>query len=706
MKRRRRGRAGTYAQRAALRARGAGRDAPARDVARWFIPSALSLALILVGAVLLHHDALRLPFFADDYLFLEQVRGRSLISAVTAPDGLDNFFRPVGRQLYYWLLTHLFGESARAFHAANLVLFLGILTLLFMVARRLAGPMAAAVAAGYLALHYATDVPLRWVAGSQDLLAVFLALAAIALYLADFRRWAALPLLLALLSKETVLLTPLIAVVAGRRVGERWPAAWARGWPLGLAVAVWAALWLVTAPQRRGLGASLGLEPLGAVAVVAHLVHVALGLEWRGTLEAMERVIPPWLPLIPVGLAVYGARNAGLTGRAAYPPLAVGIFWALAAAAPLVAVAAGWSAYYYLFALCGVAVALGALFAHGPRWAALVIVVALAGGSQSGRTNPEFATARGAWTWQSHTNRRYIDRATDRIGRYLADMKRQRPTVPPRSTFFFAGLPAFLAWQTADGPLVRWAYRDTSLRSYYQADFTLERAHRGPVYFFMVSDDSLREEAREPTGLLDPALRTMILDRLEASRDLLIWLTERETPAADVFYFLAWLDWAHGDTLAARGRLARAAITVEPGPSPNVERAVERLASGDTLTAINLLAGAVTRHAFDPRGHAVLSDVLLRMEPSDPQARIEALAARVLAPEDGNGWLRWGLIQARDGRHTQAIRSLERSLALGLGDSTRTIQVRGALRELQRMVPGGELAQANLRHDVRVASPR
>lgn len=679
---------------------------PGRSASRWFIPSAFAVALIMSGAVLLHLDALRLPFFADDYLFLEQVRGRSLIAAVTAPDGLGNFFRPVGRQLYFWLLTHLSGESAIAFHAANLALFLALIALLFLVARRLAGATAGAVAAGYVGLHYAPDVPLRWVSGSQDLLAVTLALAALALFLSGFTRWAAVPYLLALLSKEAVLLTPLVAVVAGRRPGESWRAALARAWPLGLAVAVWAALWLVTAPQRRGLGASLGLEPLGVVAVVVHLVQVALGLEGSGARDAIERVVPPWLPLLPVVLAVYGVREAGRAGRAAHAPLAIGIVWALAGTAPLVAVASVWSAYYYLFALCGVAVVLGALVARGPRWASVAIVVALAAGSQSGRGNPEFATGRGAWTWQSHTNRRYIDRATERIGRYLADMKRHRPTVPPRSTFFFAGVPAFLSWQAADGPLVRWAYRDTSLRSYYQADFTLERAHRGPAYFFFVANDSLHEEALRAGDLRSLAVRTMLNERLDTARDLLILLTERETPAQDVLYFLAWLDWAHGDTLSARGRLERAALAVRPGPSPQVERAVGFLAAGDTMAAVNLLAGAVTRHPFDPRVHAIMSDVLLRLEPNNVQARIEALAARVLAPQDGNGWLRWGLIQARDGRHTQSIRSLEHSLALGLGDSSRTDQVREIVRDLRRMVPGGELAQADLRRGAGTGATR
>src|SRR6185503_15758159 len=136
------------------------------------IPPGAALALILLGATMLHWTALRLPFFADDFLFLQQVRGRSPLNALALPDAIGNFFRPVGRQLYFWILGTLSGESPFAFHLANLVLFLGLIALLFVIVRRMAGTVGAVVASSFVALHYAADVPLRWVSGSQDLLAV------------------------------------------------------------------------------------------------------------------------------------------------------------------------------------------------------------------------------------------------------------------------------------------------------------------------------------------------------------------------------------------------------------------------------------------------------------------------------------------------------------------------------------------------------
>jgi hypothetical protein len=663
------------------------------------LPEWLALALILAAAAILHRGVLAMPFFADDYLFLEQSRGRSLIAALLAPDPIANFFRPVGRQLYFWLLARLSGESPGVFHAANLALLLGVVAMLFTVVRRVAGVVAATVAASFLALHYAADVPVRWIAGSQDLLAVLGALGAISLHLAGRRVWAALVLLVALLCKETALVTPLIAAVLDRRKDERWMDALRRAWPLGAAVAVWAALWLATAPQRSGLGASLGWEPWGPIAVIVHLLHVIAGLEWRGAFDAMGRFAPPLLPLVAVVVGVLGVRAAARERGALRGTLLAGGVWALAAVVPLVAVAATWSAYYYLYALCGVALALGALASRAPRWVAALLVVALAMGSASGRDNREFASGRGAWAFQSRVNRRYVERATDKITRFLASMKRARPTVPPRSTFFFGNIPGFVAWQSADGPVVRWAYRDTSLRSYYVSDFTLERVHRGPSFFFWGRGDSLIEQTMVTQELRSMALTVLMNDRIETSRDILAWLVEQESEARDVNYFRGWVEWAMGDTVAGLASLRRAAVGLDRDGLADARRAAEVLVQRDSARAELMLILAIERHALDGRLHGLLADVSLHRDPANGQARVEALAARALLPEDASSWLRWGAIQAFDGRHTQAMRSLEHALALGGLDPGRTQQVNSLLAQLRERVPGGALVQQQLSRD-------
>jgi hypothetical protein len=167
---------------------------------------------VLLGTVVLHAGALRLPFFTDDYLFLDQVRGRSLLGAWMSRDPLQNFWRPVGRQLYFWSVAQL-GESPVFAHALNLLLLLAILILLFLIARRIAGVPAATVAASAIGLHYAAEVPVRWASGSQDLIAVAGALASLWLLHSGRSWWAALPLGCGLLAKETVVTTPLVGLL-------------------------------------------------------------------------------------------------------------------------------------------------------------------------------------------------------------------------------------------------------------------------------------------------------------------------------------------------------------------------------------------------------------------------------------------------------------------------------------------------------------
>ncbi|HEV2104989.1 MAG TPA: hypothetical protein VGU27_04605, partial [Candidatus Eisenbacteria bacterium] len=179
----------------------------------------LALAAPLVAAALLHARVLVAPFFADDWLFLDQVRDRPLAAALASPDPIGNFVRPLGRQAWFWLLARAGGGSPAWFHAGNLVLFLVSLVLLAHLARRVAGPLAAAFATGFVALHYAADVPLLWASGSQDLLATTLALAALALHLARRRAAAAALLVAALFAKETVALAPLAAAALDRAPG-------------------------------------------------------------------------------------------------------------------------------------------------------------------------------------------------------------------------------------------------------------------------------------------------------------------------------------------------------------------------------------------------------------------------------------------------------------------------------------------------------
>ena len=716
--------------------------APASSTARRFVPAltpdGIVLGLILIAAAVLHGGAIRLPFFADDYLFLDQVRHLSFLDVLTAPDPIGNFFRPFGRQLYFWGLSRLTAQSSVAFHAFNLGLFLAILTLLFSLARRLAGLRAAAVATAFLALHYAADVPVRWVSGSQDLIAVTGALMALWLLARGRGAWAALSLFLALLSKETVVLTPLLGVFVCRRGGEPWRASARRGWPLFAGAAAWAVLYGAMANRHRGTieGAQ---DPSVALAALVHLVQVTVGAEWRKDaptrflhLEASSLIVTAGAlvaALVAIGRSWGGrpalaaprvrapkGRERARTARAPKPhagdaearvavesargrhALWTGAAWALAGALPVAAVASIWSAYFYLFALCGVALLLGALVARVPRGAALALVVLLAWGSENGRQLDEFFTGPSIWSAESHVNRFYLDRAMGKVQRYLVALKREFPTLPHRSTIFWSGVPSFLAWQVADGPLVRWAYGDSSLRGYFlAAGFTTERVLRGPAYFLQVTGDTLKDLSRSPRYLKEIAVSMVLGEKFEQALAALELDLKRDPNDTISKYWLALVRRANGDTTGVTQLLEAAGVKPVAGPAPGLALARARAAAKDSAGAKEIALRAIESYGLDPQAHALLADLMMGNVSDNATCVMEALAHRVLAPRDPLAWRRWAFIQGVSRRYLEAYASIQRYFAIGGAVAERDSAAQHWRRELARTQPGGEYVQKGLR---------
>ena len=289
-----------------------------------------------------------------------------------------------------------------------------------------------------------------------------------------------------------------------------------------------------------------------------------------------------------------------------------------------------------------------------------------------------------------------MERATSFVERYLGQLRAARPTLPPRSTVFFGGLPAFSSFQAGDGPLLRWAYRDSSLRSYYLMEFTAERYRRGPAFAFVVQHDTLRELKLDRTELRSFAMTALVSDRPRLALDIL------ELPGAlastDLFapYWRAWLRWALGDTTAARAELRRAGMTLDAGPTPEIEESVRLLAAGDTVAARNRMEQAVARHVLDPEAHAMLGGLLVNDHRCETDAAVEAYAATLLAPRVGRNWWLLGYVQSKAMRYDEARRSLEHFLALGGGDPDETVQARNLLDWLRARGPGGEKFQRSL----------
>jgi hypothetical protein len=669
-----------------------------------------AVALVVAAALWLHRSALSFGFFADDFLFLDQVRQHSLLDALLSRDPLGNFLRPLSRQLHFWIVSRVAAEAPTPFHLANLMYFVIGLTLFQRIARRLIGPAPAVLAMAILALSYTADVPMLWASGSQDLMAMTLALAALWLYQRGTRSWAALAYGLALLCKETVLLTPLVAwmldaeAARGRRLRNFVP--------MGIAAALWAIVWVATSSLRPAAAATLHADPSFVPAALVHLVQCAFALEWGSVSLGQAWRWPSLAVLVTLiiavlwtsGAAVAGSRrSSGDSRRAA---LLAGLGWATCGALPVAAVAPIWSAYYYLYAMCGVALAVGALLASGPRAVRVAALVVFAALNARASARQEFATATGAWTTQSHVTRFYLERSERIRGQLLADLHRERPTLPRSSTLFFAAVPSNIGWQAGDGPLVRWAYRDSSLRSYFLNQFTYTRAQRGPAYFFMISNEHLEElwKNGSPYGAL--ALNMILDDHPEGARDAMRLQQEGAGLGRFERYMSVWLEVDAGQMDSARVQLLRLGNGLDSGSAPEVAQALRMVnARGDTLQAIALLSQALRQRPFDAATHGLLSDLLLIQHMMLPTAQIEAYAARVLAPDVPWSWRRWAEVQLSTNRSRQGAFSLDRYFQLAGSAADSDAEAHYWRNQLQRVLPGGDLAQQGLRGTPKASGP-
>jgi hypothetical protein len=658
---------------------------------------------------------LRLPFLADDYLFLDQVRGRSLLAALNVSrDPLQNYIRPVSRQLYFWIVSSWTGASPIAAHALNLGVFLMVIAVVYSIACRLANAKAATVAAAVVGLHYAVDVPVRWVSGSQDLLATLGAVGCILLFMHGRLALSALVLLAALLSKETVVLTPLVAGLVARRPGEAWRRTVVRAWPLLAVTAVWAIFWLLTI--HRDAVAKLSVGPSALAAAIAHLPQVLVGAEWRSGArvqlpDSAISIGPVLFVLTAIALSwhwggpVPDEPSTLSTPPTSVPPpdhlsaVALGLVWALAGSLPVTAVASFWNAYYYLFALCGLALTLGALFARGPRIIAVVAVALLAWGSEIGRRLDEFATAPNPWNAHSHLNRFYFDRAMVHVDHYLASLRRLRPTLPHRSTLFFSNVAPMVAWQGGDGALLRWAYRDSTIHSYYISGFSLRLARAGPVFVFDTEGDHFVDLSEQPHVFRDLALSLITADHLEGARDALTLELARDSVSRLPEYWLGWTALAAADTTHAFKWLSRSGCIPDRGPSPELVEARQRLADGDTVGAETIVERTAARHALDPAPHAMLAHLMLSRRPAEPVSAMESFAALVLNSADPGAWRRWALIQYQWGSFSGAYESLQRYFALAGAPSSGDVSAHALAAQLRAYLPGGAQVPEALRRE-------
>ena len=665
----------------------------------------IAVATITVTALCLHLRGIAGPFFADDYLFLEQARGKSLTAVLSSPDPLGNFFRPVSRQAYFWFVGHAGHESPMVFHVVGLALFVVSVLTLYLVVRQLLDRESALFALAFVAVHYAADVPIAWASGSQDLLAVLFATLAVYLHSSRHRALACVALVLGLLSKEVVAGAAVIAIAVDRAPTESWRAPVRRALGLLSVTAGWSIWWLSSLGSRPAAGNSLSIHWGNLGASVAHLVQTAIGLEFRLGGGALGH----WTVFALVPTAIVAAAFVWSSSRSRQPNPApalesavpqrakatrAGIIWVAVAVLPLIPVMNIWSAYFYLWALFGVAVVGAAATARlrpALRAGALASLTFL---SANARQLDEFALSGGPWAMQSHVNQHYIERSSAMITSYLRQLRTARPQFPSHSTIYFADVPPSLGWQAADGPLVRWAYRDSTLRSYFLTQFDGSHATRGPLFFFAFVGDSLLDKSDDPMMLPSFAFSMLLEEKSRQALEALDLALEHAPRDRDLYYWRAFARLAIGDSLHACEDLRTSGITPSRELRHDAGELVSRTGS-DSSARLVVLTQLRREAGLNPWVHARLAALLLATGQTE-HGTIEAYAYRVLAPNEPDAWRKWASAQLAAQQYAAALASLERYEALLRPGDAADPEASLAIQSLRRVVRG-DLAEQGLR---------
>jgi hypothetical protein len=188
----------------------------------WLTLAVLAVALVLF-AIVAYGRNLRLTFVGDDYVFLERVL-REPLSAVASRANVDfGWYRPWSRDFHFWVLTRILHLSSLGFRIVAIGLWATALTLYFSISSEIVPQIAATIATFGAATLALWGTPLLWISGSQDLWMLVFALAALKLHARRHSMLAGIAVGLALLSKETAAMIPLL-LLAWSLVIERLPA--------------------------------------------------------------------------------------------------------------------------------------------------------------------------------------------------------------------------------------------------------------------------------------------------------------------------------------------------------------------------------------------------------------------------------------------------------------------------------------------------
>jgi hypothetical protein len=370
----------------------------------------------------------------------------------------------------------------------------------------------------------------------------------------------------------------------------------------------------------------------------------------------------------------------------------VGLCWIAIASLPIVVVVKLWSAYYYAFAVCGFGIVLGDLLRKTSWIGASAVVASVLVGSASARQVATYGVPIDAWSSSSHINTAYVSRSEQYIHGFDPSLRRALPVVPAKTTFFFANVPGSIAWQVADGPYVRWAFRDSTLRAFYLSDLTEDKLGRGPVFLFVAEGDTLRNVSHDRSVVWGLALRAMLQQDMSVFRGALTYYLSQFPDDTQARYALAWGFVIDRDFANAEGLLRSIGIHARPGQfgESYVSDVANAIARSDTASAVQQLGAVIAVVPYDQRAHSLLADLSLRSPTHRQRGILEAFASVAIAPENPKSWRRWAYVQATSGEIIGALHSIERYKQLDPTQArtdTLTLRMETALRRVSENAP-------------------
>jgi len=546
---------------------------------------------------LAYGSGLGLEFVGDDYVFLDRVLGADFRSLWSFENTDFGWYRPWSRELHFWSMTRLWGVSPLMHRAANLAIWILTLLLYFRLIARLVPWPGAPIAVFAVASLALWGTPILWVSGSQDLWMLFFAVLAVLLVAEGRHRVAAIPVGLALLSKETAIVLPAI-LLSYALVVERARVLLAL---TRLAPVILTALaWLLLHPTLRSRffdPAEHSVEaatrpPLPLLLLRATAANLNLDQALRPEEVSVRLIVMAALSALLVSgaaaaIARWGAQSAGVSDR---PPegrvVVFGLTWAALGSLPLLLPSIGWHAYYGCLGVLGAWLAMAIGLSRRPA-AAFAIIGVLALLRAASAETP-------SWDWG---NAWYQRRAASVVTAIRSELLARYPSLPPHTRVYFGRVPNNIGLVAGRSPAVRVWYGDPTL----SADFCSGYRPRQPG---------------EPSGadlfFRFDSLRTLVEignrneDPVAASRERPDWVDDHQK--------LALLFLNSGDPRAAAEQFER--ISRLPShPDHLVLAALSRQAAGDSARASMLLRVAAVRLRRTPAEIAEMARELAETMP-------------------------------------------------------------------------------------------